>query len=194
MPLPSILGPFVDIPAVPAAQLTASPPTAAERSSKILSFTMQGQKQTEWCWAATAASISVFYRDNPALSQCEVATRCIGIDCCVTPLPPDGNRTWALENALYRINHLASGPTEPLMFQEIKDEIDQGRPVCCRISWGHFNAIVGYYDDGHQDIVVRDSLYPGDHTLPYELFVSPNGYHGGYWQNSYLTARVGNAD
>jgi hypothetical protein len=92
---------------------------------------------------------------------------------------------WALEDALGVIHHLAEGPTGGVLpFSSIISEINAGRPVCCHISWGHFNVIVGYYDDSAQDIVVRDPLF-GEKTLPYEMFVS--SYHGGAWDDSYLT-------
>lgn len=191
MPLPSFLGPFVDVPAALAAQKAANPPAGAEGSPNILPFSMQEQQQTEWCWAATAASVSAYYNVTPVLSQCQIASECLDMECCITPLPPPpppywpGNIKYALDVALRVGNHLADGPTgAPLPFSSIVTEINRRRPICCHISWGHFNVIVGYYDDSHQDIVVRDPLH-GEHTLPYEMFVS--NYYGGTWNNSYLT-------
>ena len=192
MPLPSFLGPFVDVPAAPAAQLAANRPPGGAGAPHILTFTMQDQQQTEWCWAATAASVSAYYNVAKVWTQCEVASQCLGMDCCIIPLPPPpppywaGNRMYTLDFALNVIQHLASGPTgDVLTFSSITDEIKGGRPVCCHISWGHFNVIVGYYDDSNQDIVVRDPLH-GEQTLPYAMFVS--SYYGGAWDDSYLTS------
>ena len=191
MPLPSFLSPFVDVPAAPAAPLAENPPAGSGGAHQILPFTMQDQQQTEWCWAATAASVSAFYKDDPVWTQCKVASECLGMECCITPLPPPpppywpGNRMYALDVALNIIHHLADGPTGGVLrFSSIISEINGERPVCCHISWGHFNVIVGYCDDSDQDIVVRDPLF-GEKTLPYATFVS--SYHGGTWDYSYHT-------
>ena len=187
MPLPSFFGPLMDIPLAPVAPLTASSPAGVPNP---LSFSMQPQQQTEWCWAATAASVSAYYNVAPVLTQCEVASKCLGMDCCITPLPQDpppywaGNRMWAVDDALSAVQHPAEPTGGVIPFSSIKDEIDRERPICCHISWEHFNVIVGY-DDSNQDIVVLDPLH-GDHTLPYETFVS--SYYGGVWDNSYLTS------
>jgi hypothetical protein len=91
---------------------------------------------------------------------------------------------WALDDALNATKHLAAEPTSgALPFSSIIREIDGGRPICCHISWDHFNAIVGY-DDSNQDVVVRDPLHD-EQTLPYKTFVSD--YYGGSWDYSYLT-------
>ena len=193
MSLPSFLGPFVDVPiATSEAALTAPQPAGGN----VLQFSMQGQQQSNWCWAATAASVSQYYGVNPVMTQCQIASKCLDMDCCITPLPPppppnwDGNITYALDVALRVSQHLAEGPTSDVLpFSSIMSEIDGGKPVCCHVSWdsdnGHFNAIVGYYNDDNQDVVVCDSLL-GEHTLPYAMFV--NNYNGGgTWDNSYLT-------
>lgn len=150
-----------------------------------LPFSMQVQEQTEWCWAATAASVSAYYDVAPVLTQCEVASKCIGVDCCITPLPPERNIKWALDAALKAIKHLAADPSGALPFSSIVTEIDGGRPICCHISWDHFIAIVGY-DDSNQDVVVCDpDPHHAEQTLPYETFVSD--YYEGSWDYSYLT-------
>jgi hypothetical protein len=164
-----------------------------------LTFSMQSQLQTEWCWAATAASVSAFYKDVPTLSQCQIASDCLSVPCCITPLPPppppdwEGNRWYTLDVALSVAGHRAGPPIQgPLDFPAIVAEIDAGRPVCCHILWdqdspgdGHFNAIIGY-DGVNRDVVVRDpSTTYGDGTFPYETFKS--NYYGGKWDGTYLT-------
>ena len=188
MPLPAFLGPFVDLSASPAAAAPAGPPA----DGVILPFTMQVQQQTEWCWAATAASVSAFYNVAPVLSQCQIASECLGgMECCITPLPPppppywEGNCSYALDAALNVVKHLAAGPTGDILpFASIMNEINGRRPICCHISTGHFNAIVGYHNDSNQDLVVRDPLY-GEHIVPYRVFVSGN--NGSVWDDTYLT-------
>ena len=187
MPLPSFLGPFVDLPVASADEPGSGQPAGPTGTPHILPFAMQTQEQTKWCWAATTASVSAYYEDDPPLSQCQVATDCLGMDCCVTPLPPAGNAMYALDAALNRVHHLEGREAieRPLSFSEIKTEIDAKRPVCCHISSEHFNVIVGYYDDDKETVHVRDPFYGGEHPLPYETFV--NNYYGGSWNWSYRT-------
>jgi hypothetical protein len=194
MPLAAFLGPFADVPqAFP--QAAAGIAQAAGGRPKQLSFDMQSQERTEWCWAATAASVSRYYAATSgvaAKSQCEIATICVGFACC-PPLPPDwdGNRFWALEDALDATAHLATGPTDSyLSFQDIVHEIDEGRPVCCRIYWdngsGHFNVITGYANELAEEVVIRDPEPSyGNSVMPYRTFVT--NYHGGKWKAAYLT-------
>lgn len=195
MPTAKFLGPFKPVPKL--SKMAAKKLMAAVASaSNPLPFNMQEQLQTQWCWAATAASIASFYEDDPMLLQCEVASRCLSMDCCVDPLPrpppPDweGNRLYTLSRALTILGHLSEPIVkQPLSFEEIVNEIDAQRPVCCHIQFednpGHFNAIVGY-DASTQDVIVRDpSPRYGDGVYPYESFKL--NYHGGQWDQSYRT-------
>jgi hypothetical protein len=163
---------------------------------------MQPQQQTEWCWAAITASVSAFFKDSPARTQCDIATECLNVTCCVTPLPPppppywDGNRTYTLDAALTAVGHLGGNPVPgQLDFPAITAQIDAGRPVCCHITWdaggppgddGHFTAIVGY-DAPNRDVIVRDP-YPvfGNGTFPFDAFRT--SYYGGTWDYTYLTS------
>ena len=148
------------------------------------------------CWASTAASVAAFKNRGDWTTPCEVASLCLGqFDCC-----PGGtvsafcDRDYALHTALDRVGCLASPPKSgPLPLGEVIQEIRQGRPVCCHISWtglgagnnGHFNVIVGY-GIGSSDVVVRDSAYPDDFIGPYDQF--KDRYRGnGKWDCSYLT-------
>lgn len=190
--MPSFLGPFEDVPTARATELAGG-----DAKQKVLPLSMQGQQQDQWCWAATAASISAFYNVPPIMTQCQIASQCLGMTCCITPLPPSqtppwqGDREYALDVALDVIGHLsAPAISGSVPFATVVSEIDAGRPICCHVSWdsdtGHFNAIVGYYDDGNQDVVVRDPLYGGDQILPSASFEG-SYQQGGTWDYSYLT-------
>jgi hypothetical protein len=196
VPVPAFLGPLTDLPRGDGSQ----PRVVADAARpNPLSFSMQPQKQTEWCWAAVAASISSFYNDAQPRSQCELATQFLGVPCCIDPLPSeppppwDGNSSYSLDVPLTVLRHLA-GQLIPdvLSFDDIVTQINSGKPICCHIKWdqdaphgGHFNVIVGY--DAHtQDVIVRDPYAAyGEKTLPYEAFKS--NYHGGSWDQTYLT-------
>lgn len=183
MNLPAFLGPFTAVPTSAAVAKFAAPLGGAAAS---LPFSMQTQQQTNWCWAATSTSVSLFYSAASAWTQCSVATQCLGGACCTQPGPC--NTVYYLDQALSATGNLASTALGALAFASIKTEIDNGRPPCCHISWsgggGHFNTIHGY-DDATNDVDVADPFY-GAQTLPYATFV--NSYRGvGVWDYSYLT-------
>jgi papain like cysteine protease AvrRpt2 len=187
MPLPSFLGPFRNIPA-PA---PAAPPLGGGGANP-LPFTMQTQDFSEWCWAATSSSVCAFYNRPPLMTQCQIASACLNLACCVDPAPPPPwpcNAPYYLDQALTQTGNLAAPATNgALPFASVTTEIDAGRPVGCHISWsgggGHFNAIYGY-DAANQDVDLGDPYY-GNQTLPYATLVS--SYQNlGAWDYSYLT-------
>lgn len=192
MQLPSFLGPFKPI---PAATFAPSLAPAAAAASNSLHFTMQHQSQTEWCWAATSASIDAFYPTASPKSQCDVATGVLSKPCCASPGSPNCNKQYALDIALGWVSHLAQPVIRTSLSlahvagaPSVQDQIDQGRPVCCFIYWsggrGHFNAIYGY-DLNTQDVTVGDPLF-SVHIVPYATLLA--AYQGaGSWDASYLT-------
>ena len=55
-------------------------------NSVTLPFTMQVQTQSNWCWAATATSVSLFYTSSSTWTQCTVANGELNLtDCCSRP-------------------------------------------------------------------------------------------------------------
>ena len=53
---------------------TPAPPVAG----RGLAFTMQDQKQIDWCWAAVAASVGDFFAGQPTWDQCAIANQQTG--------------------------------------------------------------------------------------------------------------------
>jgi eukaryotic-like serine/threonine-protein kinase len=78
------------------------------------------------------------------------------------------------------------------LFDEIRQEIDAGRPVCVRIGWqpneayGHFVVIRGYSMSsvGEQWVDITDPYY-FDSTVPYDQFVYAY-LDAGEWTDTYL--------
>src|SRR5580704_15794914 len=138
--------------------------------SKQLSFTMQSQQQTEWCWAAVAASIAAYFNSaGPSggpWKQCEVV-KIVRSDatCCQNGTTPNCNHDDLLDSALTVVKHLA-GPATPnaISYADIMQELNNNRPVAVRIRWygdgGHF-VVLGGYDDsgGAQNVDVEDPWY-----------------------------------
>lgn len=192
MHLPPFLGPFTAV--APPVGYALAP--IGGGPSRRLTFTMQVQLQTEWCWAATSASVNDYYAPAGTKSQCQIASGVLGSSCCITPVSSACNQPYYLDIALTWVGHLAQPyigaaiafASPAAGTPSVEDEIDLGRPVACHISWsgggGHFNAIHGY-DTNTQDVDVADPYY-STHTLPYTAFLS--NYQGtGTWDASYLT-------
>ena len=159
-------------------------------SSKQLSFNMEAQTQTNWCWAATATSVSHFYWFWSTWAQCKVANGELGrSDCCGSSVPSPCNVPWYLDKALTRTNNFVSIMGQAT-FQEVREEIDAGRPVGARIGWngggGHFMAIYGYSTvAGVEYFDIDDPIYGKSH-LTVSDFAS--NYQGsGTWTHTYFT-------
>ena len=158
--------------------------------SKRLFFNMQMQTQSNWCWAATSTSVSHFYWFWSTWTQCRVANGELGhSDCCHSPVPSACNVPWYLDKALTRTNNFVS-ITGQVSFQQVRDEINAGRPVGARIGWngggGHFMVIYGYSRFfGMEYFDIDDPIYGKSH-LSVSDFAS--NYQGsGTWTHTYFT-------
>ena len=146
------------------------------------------QQGENLCWAAVAASISKYYNPASFWTQCAVAGKVLNFPECCTSIDPC-NRDYYLETALQTTSNLASPATGQLTIEQIRNEIDQQRPIGIRIGFelvGHFVVLIGY-DDSQGSVTLTDPT-GADHTLYYASFTQPGGYPGGgWWTYSYLT-------
>jgi hypothetical protein len=160
-------------------------------SSKHLAFNMQAQTESNWCWAATSTSVSHFYWWWSTWTQCKVANGELGhTDCCNSPVPSPCNVPWYLDKALTRTNNFVSMMGGQASFQQVKSEIDAGRPVGARIGWngggGHFMVIYGYSRILNLEFFDIDDPIFGKNHLPVSEFAS--NYQGsGTWTHTYFT-------
>ncbi len=158
--------------------------------SKQLPFTMQAQTETNWCWAATSTSVSHFYWFLSPWTQCRVANDELSrSDCCSGTVPSGCNVAWYLDRALTRTNNFIS-ITGPVSFQQVRDEIDAGRPVGARIGWsgggGHFMVIYGYsLVVGTEYFDIDDPIYGKSHLTVADF--SSNYQGSGTWTHTYFT-------
>ena len=159
-------------------------------SSKQLSFNMEAQTQSNWCWAATSKSVSHFYWVLSTWTQCLVASGELPPNnCCASPVPAPCNVPWYLDRALTRTNNFVSS-TGPVSFQTVRDEINAGRPVGARVGWsgggGHFMVIYGYSSVGGTDYFdIDDPIYGKSHLT---VAAFSNSYQGsGTWTHTYFT-------
>jgi hypothetical protein len=178
---------------------TALPFSALQREVRIagwlfrtrrLAFSMQAQTESNWCWAATSTSVSHYYWYGSPWTQCRVACAELNLKtCCQLPAPDDCNVPWYLANALARTHNLVS-VSGPIGFDQVRTEIDAGRPVGARIGWngggGHFMVIYGYNrgpTDQYFDI--DDPIYGKSHLKVSDF--STNYQGSGTWTHAYIT-------
>jgi Papain-like cysteine protease AvrRpt2 len=159
-----------------------------------LNFKMQDQEQSEWCWAAVAASTSMHYDPNSGWTQCKVAGAELQVqNCCQDPLPAACNKRWRVHSALRTTKNLTRFTTNAEKFSVVQHEIDSQRSLCARIGWkgsnsGHFVVIDGYDDSGGlQLLTVRDpNAKVRTAIVNYATLVK--GYQGsGVWTDSFFT-------
>lgn len=163
-----------------------------------LTFRMQKQEQLNWCWAAVSASVAIFHHDQN-WRQCTVVNTVLnailgGTDCCTSGSSDSCNIPWDLRAALLRIGHLAPPVSGPLPFAGLQAQIQNQRPVACRISspgpTAHFIAIIGCAQtgSGQQWLTIADPSpsAPETSTLLYNDLLT-NYFPNSRWDQTYLT-------
>ena len=156
----------------------------------ILNFTMEIQEEDNWCWAATAASVSFFYAQQRRWTQCKVASATLGQSCCENHHPCD--EPWSLDSALTNTGNFDRMQEGVILWQEIKNEITAGRVLCAFIRWhdnsdvGHFVAVSGVEKIGRsKKVCIGDPIY-GESVMPYSRF-RDNYRDLGSWTWTYFT-------
>jgi hypothetical protein len=161
-------------------------------------FVMQVQQEDEWCWAAVAVSIHSYLNPDsePAWTQATLATKVLQeegtipatVNCSVSPDLCDC--TAPLSTAFTTTGNFSKTVAAPLSFASLKQQLDNGIPVCAQIDWfdggAHAIALDGYqiYTSGEQAVVVQDPLNRPSIQF-YEDLVSDYP-PGGTWSNTFL--------
>ena len=159
----------------------------AARCSNPLAFTMQPQQQTQWCWAAVAVSVDLYYHTASRWTQCKLANAALGqTTCCANGSSLQCNQPWYLNKALQIVANLASSNAGKASLAAVQAEVKSCRPLALRIGWdgggGHFVAVYGYSGN---NINIADPWY-GNSIQSHALF--PTAYQGGgTWTHNYYT-------
>jgi hypothetical protein len=155
-----------------------------------LPFNMQAQTQSNWCWAATATSTSIFYRPSSTWTQCRVANGELNLGtCCNSPVPGACNVPWYLDRALQRTQNFVS-ISGPVSFAAVQAELNAGRVLGARVGWagggGHFMVIYGCSTvGGVQYFNIDDPIYGKSNP---SVATFSNSYQGsGTWTHTYFT-------
>lgn len=161
-----------------------------------LNLLMQDQQQTEWCWAAAATSVSLFYDSDSAWTQCKLANQQYAQTTCCddgsTPAcnPADGG---FLEQALTTTgNYRPPVVAGPITIAQLEAEFAASPPrvVGVRIGWnqggGHFVVISGA-SQADNIVHVRDPE-PFWGTQEYDYTQFSTNYKGmGTWTHTMYT-------
>ena len=158
----------------------------------VLPFNMEAQTQSNWCWAATAKSVSHFYSGLSPWTQCKIASKELTQTCCTSPVPGACNVPWFLNKALDRTLNFVSMQNGTISWSDIKNQIDQGLVVGTRIGWngggGHFMVIYGVSRVLFSEYLYIDDPIYGKTVLSYNEFAT--NYQGsGTWTHTYFTKK-----
>jgi len=148
-----------------------------------LSFTEEYQQQSNWCWAATTASITKFYDPNTTWTQCALANHEFNqTTCCQNGSSAACNRAWYPDRALTTTGHLRSSSSSSATFGTVAGEIDASRPVSIGIYWngggGHSLVITGY-DKSNPNAPTIDIHDPYYGPTIQDANSFPSTYNGG---------------
>ncbi len=165
----------------------------AAYDGKKLKFGIEGQRQTNWCWAAVSVSIASYYDPHTRWTQCKVATSVTGGNCCGpgASLPPC-NLPNFLEVALSMVGHHKKAIPRSASYSSLQTEIASDRPLGVRVEWpngdGHFLAIFGWRttSDGRKYISIGDPNKGIRQILISDLRTN-YAEDGGKWTHSYYS-------
>ena len=160
-------------------------------SVSVSGFVVQHQQETNWCWAAMAASVSSFYTGTD-VEQCTIVNALLenrSCDCCANSSAC--NMGGSPSAALAYTGNLQSVEVGPMAVSEAAAQMGLHRPVAVRIEWGgaspgaHVVALTGVSVDRTM-IAIQDPWF-GSSLVSYAGF--PKNYHdlGASWTHSTLT-------
>ncbi|MGD2067570.1 MAG: C39 family peptidase [Gemmatimonadota bacterium] len=133
----------------------------------VLSVPYRAQQTQVWCWAATSEMVLAYYDVN--IPQCEILSAWMQTNCCV--VNPVCERTASLQVMQGTLNYfggLESYISGALTFDQVRTEIDAGRPLILAYSnsfAAHVVVLYGY-DPRNASVYVHDPYF-GSFNPPY---------------------------
>ena len=159
-----------------------------------MSFTIERQLMSNWCWAASTVAICKYY-NRSAFSQQQIVAKVLNRPICVGPLNPFCNVAADLGVALKMTGHLFGDPFEgPLEPNQLLSALQNRRVVGCQMLipdlGGHVVVLVGAKNDAQGNLFVQVAD-PSDGTQPFMPFTQfRNNFRatGGRWVRTYYTS------
>jgi len=149
-------------------------------------YTLQGQEEHNWCWAASGSMVMTYVSASHAPEQCtEVQDRFHG-NCCVDSASSTCNKPGWPNFEAYGFKAEQTKKTA-LSFEQIKSNLEANSPVCFTWLWttggGHMLTVDGWaIINGVEHIHVQDSWPVGtgrSYWITYQAYVSGPNYHHG---------------
>jgi hypothetical protein len=184
MPLPAVLR--EGLRPLPRPRPAVASEAARARPVELRSYDREQQEQDQWCWAAIARSIAKFYdRKTRWVNQCVIANHALGRqDCCSTESPNGCNEPFYLDRVLKLTGNFRRDEVGAKTLEEIADDIENGRPIACRIEWrgggSHFVVISGC--DVSRGTVTVDDPWSGESVVSHEVLCTSYQGLGGWTQ------------
>jgi Papain-like cysteine protease AvrRpt2 len=157
-------------------------------------FAMQPQARTNWCWAATAVSVQLYYYPNDRLTQCVQACNTTGRGDCCEDLPNDAhpcNVAGDLGLVLHALGRLDSTVLRPATLIELANAIVARRPVCIRVTWwrggAHFMVCAGYVPTTIGLYLLIHDPWFGTSWVPHATFPTVYQNKNGTWAATCFT-------
>lgn len=164
-----------------------------------LNFILQPQETTEWCFAAVAASVSLWYDNASAYTQSQLAGDQFGGIACLPRStdpacnPPGGGQ---LDIALAETGNFANQQTGVVDIPRLEVEFAMRRVVAARVQWrggesAHFVVISNAAKN--QGMLRINDPRPCVGTLEcsYDAFMNNYSQAKGVWSDTYFTQPKG---
>jgi hypothetical protein len=162
-----------------------------------------GQEQDNWCWAAVALSLALYFKRQapPFTSQCALASCFVGngVECCTTrgtatvmeaTAKSACDLAWDLKPVLARlvdnvIEHFEN-PGDLTSFDDVVEQIDDRRPLAGHFRFAsgldHFFIISGYLPGSTSQLIrVLDPNHAANSAVPIAELRTQLSGHAGKW-------------
>lgn len=164
-------------------------PTPTPVTGKSLNVPFDFQENQNWCWAATIKMVSDYYGND--VEQCAILSYWYGVQCCLYPYACDTTgSSGQIINTLAANGIYSQWLQSAFSFEQVKQEIDEGRPLILgyRNSFsGHVVVVYGYTQSG--ELLIYDPYF-GPFTVPYGTsFSYGSGYNTMYWSETFYSLR-----
>ncbi len=151
-------------------RITTPNPVDNVHRRQLLSLPLVRQQTEVWCWAATSEMVFRYYGRGSV--QCEILSAWLTANCCLSPPHPycrqGAPSLQVIQQTLFAFGRLTSSLRGgPLSLNEIRNEIDLGRPIIAAYRGafsGHVVVVYGYDSSGN--IYIHDPYY-GTFIVPY---------------------------
>ncbi len=126
----------------------------------VLPVQYRGQQTQVWCWAATSEMVLAYH--GVYVSQCQILSAWMQTDCCVpNPMCEAGASLPVIQGTLSHFGGLGSYIAGALSYDQVRSEIDAGRPMIVAYSGsftGHVVVIYGY-DPTLGTVLIHDPYF-----------------------------------